>query len=45
MSKIKRDGMYGVIEVYSNGTVYNGNHRVYIARKLKIAVDTVVYTR
>ena len=38
----KKSAMYGVIEVYSDGTIYNGNHRVYIARKLGIAVDTIV---
>ena len=42
LEKITKDGMYGVIEVYSDGTVYNGNHRVFIARKLGIAVDTIV---
>lgn len=43
MSRIMQDGMYGVIEVYSDGRIYNGNHRVIIARKLGIAVDTVVH--
>jgi RHS repeat-associated protein len=42
LEKINKEGMYGVIEVFSDGTVYNGNHRVYIARKLGIAVDTIV---
>ena len=41
-AKILSEGMYGVIEVYSNGVVYNGNHRVYIARELNIAVDVIV---
>ena len=41
-AKILSEGMYGTIEVYSNGVVYNGNHRVYIARELNIAVDVFV---
>ena len=39
---IQSGGMYGVIEVYSNGTVCNGNHRTFIGRELGIAVDTIV---
>ncbi len=42
-AKILQDGMYGVIEVYSDGRVYNGNHRVIIARELGICVDTIVH--
>ena len=41
-NKILNEGMYGIIEVYSDGTVYNGNHRVTIAKELNIAVDTIV---
>ena len=40
--KIESGGMYGVVEVYSNGTVYNGNHRTFIGGELGIAVDTIV---
>lgn len=41
-SKIKSNGMYGVVEVYSDGTVYNGNHRTLIGREQGIPVDTIV---
>ena len=41
-AKINSSGMYGVIEVYSNGTVYNGNHRTLIGSELGIPVDTIV---
>ncbi len=41
-AKIQAEGMYGVIEVYSNGVIYNGNHRVLIAIEQGLAVDTVV---
>jgi len=42
MKIIKKNGMYGQIDVLRNGTVINGQHRVLIARKLGIAVDVAI---
>ena len=41
-AKIRSEGMYGIVEVYSDGTVYNGNHRTLIGREQGISVDTIV---
>ncbi|MHB1453782.1 MAG: RHS repeat-associated core domain-containing protein [Saccharofermentanales bacterium] len=37
-----KNGIYGSIQVWSDGTVYNGNHRVAIARRYGWAVDIEV---
>jgi len=42
LSRIKSEGMYGVIEVYRNGMVINGQHRVLIGRLLGLAVDVII---
>ena len=42
LNHINTSGMYGVVEVYRNGLVYNGQHRVFIGRQLGIAVDVIM---
>jgi len=39
MARIKAEGMYGIIEVFRDGRVINGNHRVWIGQRLGIPVD------
>ena len=39
---LKKDGMYGVIEVNKSGLIIDGNHRVFVARMLKMAVDVII---
>ena len=41
-ARLRSSGMYGVIEVMRDGTIIDGNHRVAIARILKIAVDVII---
>ena len=42
LAKIQSEGMYGVVEVYRNGLVINGQHRVLIGRALGLAVDVAI---
>ena len=42
IQRIKTSGMYGEIVVNRNGMIIDGNHRVYVARLLKIAVDVII---
>ena len=39
---INKDGMYGIIKVNRAGFIIDGNHRVYMARILEIAVDVTI---
>ena len=41
-ARLKSSGMYGVIEVMRDGTIIDGNHRVAVAKLLKIAVDVII---
>ena len=41
-TRIIKTGMYGVIEVMRDGTIIDGNHRVAVARLLRIAVDVYI---
>ena len=36
------NGIYGYIEVYSNGVIYDGHHRVEYAKMIGAAVDVIV---
>ena len=39
---LEENGMYGVVKVTRNGFIIDGNHRVAVARMLKIAVDVII---
>ena len=41
-NQISKNGMYGVIQVMRDGTIIDGNHRVHVARLLKISVDVII---